>query len=146
MNPTDFARLAQNNPELAELNPDLFAGGAKHRVGDSAAVLTEHNEQVALFAWAEENLDNIPVLGLLYAIPNGGYRHPATAGRMKAEGQRAGVPDICLPVPRGKWHGLYIELKVGRNKPTDAQSAWLTALSNKGIAATCVTEPVRRGV
>ena len=35
---------------------------------------------------------------------------------LKKEGVKAGVPDIVLPVLRCTYHGLYIELKVGRNK------------------------------
>jgi hypothetical protein len=65
-----------------------------------------------------------PALRMLHAIPNGGHRHKATAARLKAAGVKAGVPDICLPVARGDWHGLYIELKVGKNKLTEAQRRW----------------------
>lgn len=50
----------------------------------------------------------------MFAIPNGGHRHKATAGRLKAEGVRAGVPDLCLPVPRNGYGALYIELKAPR--------------------------------
>lgn len=50
-------------------------------------------------------------MALLYHIPNGGSRGKAEAGRFKAEGVKSGVPDICLPVARGEYHGLYIELK-----------------------------------
>ena len=45
---------------------------------------------------------------------------------------RSGVPDICLPAPRGKYHGLYIEMKVGRNKPTPEQEDFLTYLAVAG--------------
>lgn len=53
-----------------------------------------------------------PELFLLYAIPNGGWRSKKTAGRLKAQGVRASMPDMCLPVPRGPFHSLYIEFKV----------------------------------
>lgn len=55
--------------------------------------------------------------------------------RLKAAGVRPGVPDVCLPVPRGEYHGLYIELKVGRNKPTEHQKAWLSHLAEAGYCA-----------
>ena len=40
-----------------------------------------------------------------------------------------------MPVPRGKYHGLYIEMKAGKNKATDNQSKWLEALNNQGYVA-----------
>ena len=55
--------------------------------------------------------------------------------RFKAEGVKAGVPDICLPVPRGEWHGLYIELKRReRGRVSAEQTAWLEALMRQGYA------------
>jgi hypothetical protein len=53
-----------------------------------------------------------------------------------AEGLRSGVPDLCLPVARGGWHGLYIELKrQDGGRLTDAQRGWLEALSEEGYRA-----------
>jgi hypothetical protein len=99
-----------------------------------ARVATEHIEQCALFRWAAYQAHSyaMPELALMFAIPNGGLRSKATAGKLKAEGVKAGVPDICLPVANGKYHGLFIELKAGRNKPTQLQVAWHVNLSAKG--------------
>lgn len=69
---------------------------------------------------------------MLFAIPSGGKRHIITAVRLKAEGVRAGIPDLMLAVPRGRWHGLFIELKVGRRKPTVQQKIWITKLRQQG--------------
>ena len=44
-------------------------------------------------------------------------------------------PDLCLPVARGGFHGLYIELKAGKNRPTEMQKTWIDALSAQGFAA-----------
>ena len=102
---------------------------------------TRHNaqheckEQEALFEWAGRVSGKYPELKLLYHIPNGGQRNIAEAANLKRQGVKAGVPDLCLPVARGKYHGLYIELKYGKNKPTDKQYEWLTALQNQGYAA-----------
>jgi hypothetical protein len=97
-----------------------------------ARVALEHTEQCALFRWADIQQRRLPALSLLFAIPNGGLRSKATAGKLKAEGVKAGVPDICLPVARGEYHGLWIELKAGRNKPTTTQVAWHLRLSREG--------------
>ena len=99
---------------------------------------SESEEQIYLFQWAGYASKATPELDLLYHIPNGGKRDYGTAKRLKAEGVKAGVPDICLPVPSGKYHGLYIELKAGRNKTTENQDKWLEALSLQGyFTAVC---------
>jgi hypothetical protein len=99
---------------------------------------SESKEQIALFEWAGYLVKQHPELELLYHIPNGGHRYITTAKKLKAEGVKAGVPDVCLPVARGAYHGLYIEMKAGNNKPTQNQSRWLTALTEQGYyAAVC---------
>jgi len=95
----------------------------------------EHAEQAALFRWAEFARSRLPELVLLHAIPNGGHRHKATAARLKAEGVKRGVPDVCLPVARNGAHGLYIELKTERGKPTPEQLGWIRALRRQGYVA-----------
>jgi hypothetical protein len=89
----------------------------------------EHFEQVELFRWVSLQEKRIPELTLLFAIPNGGKRSKAVAGKLKAEGVRPGVPDICLPVPCGKYHGLYIELKAEGGRASDSQRSWMAALA-----------------
>jgi len=98
-------------------------------------VPTEHQEQVALFQWAalEGRFDQR--LHLMFAIPNGGHRHPVVAAKLKAEGVQSGVPDIFLPVPANGYHGLWIELKRIGGKPTDNQLGWKVALEKQGYAA-----------
>jgi len=95
----------------------------------------EHVEQVALMRWAMFARARFPELVLLYAVPNGGHRHKATAARLKAEGVRRGVPDVCLPVARSGAHGLYIELKTERGKATFEQLGWIRALRRQGYVA-----------
>jgi len=96
---------------------------------------TEHSEQVALFDWAEKNESRHLQLGLLFAIPNGGKRHIVTAKNLKASGTKPGIPDIFLPIANrhGK-HGLWIELKVGKNKPSKNQLWWIHSLRAEGYA------------
>ncbi len=84
----------------------------------------EHDEQVAVFEYAQFMLLRDIRWGLLFAIPNGGQRNVITAVRLKAEGVKSGVPDIMLPVACGKFHGLFIEMKVGKNKLSENQMLW----------------------
>jgi hypothetical protein len=96
---------------------------------------TESVEQQNLFQWAALQSSAHPEVAMLYHIPNGGARSKATAGRLKAEGVRAGVPDLCLPVPRGPYHGLYIELKRRHGgQVSPAQRDWLNRLRERGYA------------
>lgn len=94
--------------------------------------MSEHAEQAALIEWAANVCPRVPELALLYAIPNGGHRTKGTAGRMKAEGTKAGVPDLCLPVARGGHHGLYVEMKVKGGAVSDKQKHWIARLRDQG--------------
>lgn len=96
---------------------------------------SEDREQEALFEWARMMAKVYPCLDMLFHIPNGGRRDAATGRALKRRGVKAGVPDLCLPFSKGKYHGLFIELKVGKNKPTDTQKLWLDRLKFCGYAA-----------
>lgn len=97
---------------------------------------TEADEQTALFSWAAYNRRKYPELELLFHIPNEGKRTVINGARLKAQGMKPGVPDICLPVPNLKYTALYIELK-RRNggKVSDAQRGWIAALNRVGCRA-----------
>lgn len=80
---------------------------------------TEHAHQAALFFQAARHFHLFPELQWMFAIPNGGYRDKITAAKLKAEGVKAGVSDVMLPVPRQGLHGLFIEMKKpGKEKNT----------------------------
>ena len=97
-------------------------------------VPSESEEQKTVFAWARFMETKEPRLELMYHTPNGGYRAPGTAARMKEEGVKAGVPDICLPVPACGFHGLYIEMKKRdhSNGPSREQSRYISMLRDQG--------------
>lgn len=119
---------------------------AGRRVAVTAPPLpTEHDEQVALFNWAALHEWHEPRLAMLFAIPNGGARHPVVAAKLKAEGVRPGVPDLFLacagigarPDHDGGtgWlaHGLFVELKRTRGGTVSAeQRAWHARLRRGG--------------
>ena len=97
----------------------------------------EDNEQMLLFDWASMQSAKYPELKLLYHIPNGGKRDAREAARFKRMGVKPGVPDLFLPISRGKYHGLYIEMKSLKGKLSNYQKEWLEKLSDNGNAA-CV--------
>lgn len=92
-------------------------------------------EQQKLFNWTIFAQGRYPELRLLYHIPNGGSRNKMEAANLKRQGVKAGVPDLCLPVACGAYHGLYIELKYGDNTTTDKQDGWIAALRQQGYCA-----------
>lgn len=100
---------------------------------------SEDAEQCEVIAWASENIDRLPGLVALFHIANGGYRDKRTANRLRALGVKKGVPDLFLATARGEYGGLFIEMKVGRNKATPEQRAWISALNQLGYLALVCT-------
>ena len=80
-------------------------------------------------------------MGYLWFHPaNEAKRSVKLASMLKAQGLKSGVPDVCILEPRKDKHGLFIELKVGKNKPTEEQERWLKRLSERGyVVAVCYT-------
>jgi len=96
----------------------------------------ESQEQQPLFDWARLMEKRHPELRLMYHIPNGGLRNKPVAVRLTAEGVRRGVPDICLPVARKEYHGMYIELKRRKGgKTSTEQEEWISLLTGQGYLA-----------
>lgn len=104
------------------------------RTAKRSTAPTEHDEQVALMQMVDRLAAVHPELDLLMAYPIGGYRGKATAAKMKAEGGKAGVPDLFLPCARGGCHGMFLELKRAdhSNHETPLQVAWRERLTAEG--------------
>lgn len=94
----------------------------------------EHSEQVCLVQWWALQCRRYGVQEqCLFAIPNGGQRNIITAKRMKDEGVRAGIPDLFLAVPKGAFHGLFVEMKKPRGGVvSESQKNCMEMLSNQG--------------
>ena len=71
----------------------------------------------------------------LFAIPNAGKRSPRGGKWMKDEGLTAGVSDLFLALPVGRFHGMFIEMKIHPNKPTDSQIKFQEAMRKRGYEA-----------
>ena len=75
-------------------------------------IQSEATEQEKLISWTQYQYNEYPELKLIFHIPNGGSRNTLEAANLKRQGVKAGVPDLCLPVARQNYHGLYIEMKL----------------------------------
>ena len=91
---------------------------------------TEHEIQADFMAWWSQ----APRPGVLFAIPNGGFRSARTGVLMKAEGALSGVPDLFYAnVCKGR-PGLFLEFKRSNPKGrlSDAQKALFPRLEAAG--------------
>lgn len=103
----------------------------------------EHSHQVALIQWAYRTrlpaaADVKPgstIGAYLLALPNGGKRDPREAARLKAEGVKAGVSDLLLPLRRQGMGSFWLEMKAPGKKPTDTQAEWLVLMRLAGYRA-----------
>ena len=95
----------------------------------------EAAEQENVIKWARDNEKNYPFLWLLHSSLNGVRLSKIQAGKAKASGMLSGVPDLFLPVPRGSFCGLYIEMKSATGRIMPSQSRYLKAVSDFGYNA-----------
>jgi len=80
-------------------------------------IISERSLQVAYIHWVRQQIATDERYGLIFAIPNGGWRSAREAASLKAQGVMRGVPDVLCAVPvlnptTGKTYaGLWIEFK-----------------------------------
>lgn len=96
----------------------------------------EHHTQCQCVQWFRYQYPHLAKN--LFAIPNGGKRNKATAGKLKAEGVLAGVLDLMLLVPVNGCGGLLIETKTEKGTLTDAQKEWIKHMSQFGYICVLV--------
>ncbi len=123
------------------LKGGLFDGRGKPqplalRASAKREVTPEKNIQQSFFGWVFFNEDRFPILRWFHHIPNGGFRHKATAIAMKHQGVRPGVCDCFLPVGRHGKNGLYIEFKskVGTVSPEQKEFIAFVTSENYRVA------------
>ena len=105
------------------------------RASSGAAVLAGPREdtiQAQVIRWATLQANLHPELARLFHVPNGGQRHTVVAAKLKGQGVKSGVPDLCLPVPRFGCPGLWIEMKTAEGKVSKNQKDWIDYLKGAG--------------
>lgn len=80
---------------------------------------SEHALQAAILSHIRLRL--VPGV-FVFAVPNGGARDSVTGARLKAEGVRAGVPDLALVID-GKSHFLEVKTERGPSLAGSGRSA-----------------------
>lgn len=73
---------------------------------------------------------------------------PQEGQMLKRMGVKRGVADFFLALPRNGKAGLWIELKVGTNKPSKEQQAFLDRKAQRGYETVCVwgTDAAREAI
>lgn len=97
--------------------------------------VTEAQHQINVIRWSQINRAKYPELRLLHHVPNGGTRDVVEGKHLKEQGVKPGVPDLDLPVARGKYHGLRIEMKTPSGTVSPEQTWWVDELSEQGYFA-----------
>ena len=97
-----------------------------------ARINREAQEQKTVIQWCELQSNRFEELKWIFHCPNEAKRNPRTGAELKRLGMRAGVPDLLLLAPKGKYIGLAIEMKVKGNKCTLSQIKWLEWLNKQG--------------
>lgn len=91
--------------------------------------MSEYDEQCAVVEYCD-------AMGYICVhVANEGKRRPLTAERLKKAGMRPGFPDLLIPMARGAYHSLFIEMKDRGGRPTDAQVDWILKLRAQGMCA-----------
>lgn len=93
--------------------------------------MSEDGEQKQLIQWAK----TIPEGQFLFHIANENVAGKKWGIRNKQLGVRSGVPDLCLPIPAGGYHSLWIEMKTKSGTTSEQQDRWLSALNAFGHKA-----------
>lgn len=89
---------------------------------------SEYQIQVQCVQWFRMAYPN----EIIYAVPNGGKRHLLEAVKFKASGVLSGVPDLFIALPKGRYHGLYIEMKSDKGTVSEKQQTMIDKLISKG--------------
>ena len=105
-------------------------------VQDILSTSSESNQQIEFFDLIATKTKKNPLLESIHAIPNGGNRNMIEATKMKREGVVSGVWDVCIPIPRFGYAGLYIEFKWTGNLSKE-QRDFSELLSNTHCFAVC---------
>ena len=127
--------------EVKRIAEDNVATNVKHVIPRmKQSYMTETQHHIGLMHWAKTQ----PILSeYLIHIPNGGYRRPKEAIKLKKMGVKAGVSDLFLAYPSPHYHGLWIELKGSKGKLSIEQEAWLKLMETAGYAVSvsyCIEE------
>lgn len=93
---------------------------------------SEDESQMCVIDWAKlQRWKKGTLADYLHHSPNGGLRSKSEAGRFKKMGTKAGFPDLFLPIAKGPFNGLFIEMKISTGKISVNQRAYIPLLKDE---------------
>ena len=99
---------------------------------------SEDQEQIRLFNWIYLKEKEDPRYKMIMHVPNqgsAGFGGMLRSKKMKAMGARKGWFDIFVCLPKGPFHGLFIELKALKGRPSKEQIDWQKMYEQHGYCA-----------
>jgi len=131
-------------PETERAMGEMVRQVAKQHLEQPAPkpkVAMEYATKVPLECWEQAEFvnwvaSNYPVVWeTSFAVPNGEYRRKSTAARLKGQGVKSGVSDLVFLFPRGRFHGLVVEMKRRKGSKTSIEQVnFLSACSTRGYS------------
>jgi len=114
--------MSRHNARHALAEADRPAGKPQQRIPAAklATYLTEEQIQVQVAQYLDAKL---PSDWRWFHSPNGGHRLKSVAAKLKAQGVKPGIPDVCILRPRGL--PIWIELKAVGGTLTVAQKEFM---------------------
>lgn len=94
--------------------------------------IREDEELIKFFDWLAWQEKQEPMLRIIHHVANERRASWAAGKRLKRKGVRKGILDVSCPIPRGRYHGLYVELKIRPNKLTEDQVEVMKILHGLG--------------
>lgn len=71
--------------------------------------------------------------GIVFTATLGGLRlTPGVVRKIKAAGYHNGIPDLLILAPRGRYHGMALELKSDKGRPSVEQINTIRKLTDAG--------------
>jgi len=130
----EWAKLMQPETlaEAQRMHPDVFGGKAPIK-----GVRVKPEIKVARLTWKDEDefmravFEHLAVMAVEQPLYRLAY-HPANENAHRRPGVIGGVPDIHWPIARGKYIGLWIELKVDDNSLREKQREMIYLLREAG--------------
>lgn len=91
----------------------------------------EQIEMIKIFDWIRKN----NLAEFAFHIANERKSSQQAGSLLKRMGVKSGVSDIFIAIPSNEFHGLWLELKAGKNRPTESQMKFLEDMRSKGYEA-----------
>lgn len=94
---------------------------------------SEDESQKCIIDWCQlQRWKNGRLSDYIHHSPNGGLRVGGEGQKFKEMGTKKGFPDLFLPIAKGPFHGLFIEMKIATGRISPEQDDYRRLLIEEG--------------